>query len=228
MKTFVTQSKTLVSFPLILAIVKPTLLIGISTLKSKDVGSSITEAVAETKIVLRQKLIARVDVRKEKKNHQEHKHLVGMRLKDQLSHQDNPADQPLDDKRTAACYHMHLETVVSSIEDSTMTEVTEFVVNSFTLAVMVTKITLRHLKNVRAFVRMLLACVIWRLYTVDAQKISRNGIMMHIVRNVKSSNSAVVTEIRTTLMTRDHVKMLADRIAALPKLYIFRPQYLEL
>lgn len=228
MRTFVTQSKTLVSFPLISAIAKLTLPIGISIQKSRDADNSIMEDVAETIIVSPQKVIAKADVAREMRNHQEHSHREGMMHPDQLNHQGKPADHPLGGKRTAVCCLMHLETVASRIEDSTMTEAMEFAVNSSTRAVMETKITSRRLKNVRAFVMMLLASVIWRRFTVDARKISQSGIMMHTVRNVKSLSSAVVTGIRTISMTRDHVKMLADKTAVLLKPNMFRPQDLAL
>lgn len=171
MITFVTQSKTLVSFPLTLAIVKLTLPIGISTLRSRDVDNSITAAVAEMKIVSQQKAIVRVGVGREMTSRLEHKPPEEMTRHDLLSHKGRLADQQLDDRRTAACYLMHQETVVSSTEDSTTIEVTGFAANFCTPAVMETRITLRRLRNVKAFVMMLLASVIWRHSTVDALKI---------------------------------------------------------
>lgn len=52
--------------------------------------------------------------------------------------------------------------------------------------------------------------------------------MMPTVRNVKSLSSVVVMETRTTLMTRDHVKTLAEKTDELLKLNQLRPADLVL
>jgi hypothetical protein len=99
-----------------------------------------------------QKANARTVVEKEMKNLREHNHQGENRKRDPHSHLDKQVDLALEDKRKAACCHMHKEIVVNNTEDTTLIEDMEFVVNSFTLDVMEMRTTLKLVKNVKASV----------------------------------------------------------------------------
>lgn len=183
--------------------------IGISILKSRDVDSSIMEAVVAMKIVLQRKANARVDAVEEKKSDREFSR-QGEIPSHQLKLQDKRADLTLADKRIIACFHIHLEIVVNNTEGIIMTEAMEFVASSFTRDAMETKIISKRLRNARAFVMMLLACAILLPYKDVVLKISPNGTTMPIAKNVKNSSIAVATETKTTLMINAHARMPAD------------------
>lgn len=128
------------------------------------------EVVEGTRIVSHPKATVKADVVSERMN-QELKHRKEQ-LKSQGPHnlQGQLADHRLVDKRTTVYYRTHQEIAVNNKEDSTMTEATAFAVNSFTLAAMETRTTLRPLKTAKVFVMTLLAFAIWLLCMVDAPK----------------------------------------------------------
>lgn len=128
------------------------------------------EVVEGTRIVSHPKATVKADVVSERMN-QELKHRKEQ-LKSKGPHnlQGQLADHRLVDKRTTVYYRTHQEIAVNNKEDSTMTEATAFAVNSFTLAAMETRTTLRPLKTAKVFVMTLLAFAIWLLCMVDAPK----------------------------------------------------------
>lgn len=131
--------------------------IGISIQRLRDADSSIMVDVVETKIGSPLKANAKIVAGNEKKkllepNSQEKK----LRKRDPQKHPGKPADhQRMEGKRRAVCCLTSQEIVVNSTEDFITTEAMEFAVNSFTLAVMAMKITLKHRKNAKVFAMML-------------------------------------------------------------------------
>lgn len=202
--------------------------IGTLTLKSNGVGSSIMEAVEETRIVLHPKAIVRADVVSERMNQEPNLRQELLKSQDPHNLQGQLADRLLVDKRTTAYYRMHQEIAVNNKEDFTMTEATAFAVNSYTLAAMETRTTSRPLKTVKVFVMTLLAFAIWLRCMVDAPKTLQNGTSTPTAKNVRSSNLADVMEIKITSTTKDLVKMFAGTTPAHQKLSTSLPQDHEL
>lgn len=194
--------------------------IGTLTLKSKDVDSFTTEVVEETRIVSHLRATVKTDVAREMMNLPELKHQPE-KLKNQklLNLRGQLADHTLDVKRTTVCCHMHQAIAENKTEDSIMTEAMAFAVNSCTPAAMETRTILRLLRIAKAFVMTLLVFVIWLLCMVAAPKILQNGTLTLTVKNAKNLNLADVTEIKIISTTKDRVKMFANTIPVLQKLF---------
>lgn len=203
-------------------------LIGISTRKLRGADSSTTADVAEMKIVSQPKAIAKTAAGKEtsslKHRLQGENQKFENQIKEPLTLQGARNDQPLEDRRKAACFLTSQEIAANSTEDIITTEATEFAVNSFTQVVMETRTTLKRSKNAKASATMPLVFAIWLHYTADALKTSQNGTTMRIVRNAKNLSLADATEIKITLTTKDRARMPANTIVARQKLTMHQPQ----
>lgn len=202
--------------------------IGTSTRKLKGVDSSTTADVAEMKIVSQLRAIVITAAGKETSSLVHRLQDENPKLESQMRGlrrlQDARNDQPLEDRRKAACYLTSQEIAASNTEDIITTEATEFAVNSFTQVVMETRTTLKHSKNAKASATMPLVFAIWLHYTADALKTSQNGTTMRIVKNVKNLSLADATEIKITLTTKDRAKMPANTTVARQKPTMHQPQ----
>lgn len=182
------------------------------------------EAVVAMKIDSFPRATVTTDARTEKKSRLELNPQEGtkMRIRESLNLLEPPVGQFTEDKRIAACYRMHQEIAENKIEDSTMTAATEFVVSSFTLAVMAMRTISKHLKSARVFAMMLSVFVIWHLCMDGVLRILRGGTSMLTVKHVKSSNSADVTGTKTTSRINDLVKTLVNMMHEHQKLNMFQ------
>lgn len=164
---------------------------------------------AEMKIASQPRVSARVVAERESKSRRELKRRRGT-PKQPLNRRVKRADRAWVGRRKAAYCLTHRATVVNNTAVITMTEATVFAVNSFTLAAMATKTTLRHSKNAKASVTMLLVFAIWLRSTDAVPRTSQSGTLMLTHRNAKNLSLADVPETKITLTTNDPARMLAS------------------